>query len=254
MTLSGVRVRGLGSLIAAAVVALACVSVPPPAPQGAIALRADVYVQELVPGVWRHVSYRSFPELGQVPSNGLVVRGASSALIIDTAWNPEQTAAVLSWAEANVGPISAVVVTHAHDDRLGGLTEVRRRGIPSYALAKTVQMAAQDGWPPIEHGVTSPFALDGLGVSGEILFPGPGHTADNSTVWLRESRVLVGGCLVRASATTTMGNTSQADLDSWPRAIATLQQRYRDVRVVVPGHGEPGGSELFAHTRELLGK
>jgi hypothetical protein len=51
-----------------------------------------------------------------------------------------------------------------------------------------------------------------------------------------------------------MGNTTQADLEGWPRAIATLQQRYRDVRVVVPGHGEPGGPELLVHTRELLGK
>jgi glyoxylase-like metal-dependent hydrolase (beta-lactamase superfamily II) len=253
-SLGGVSVRQFGSLIAAAVVALACVSVPPPAPQGAIALRADVSIQALVPGVWRHVSYQNVHGWGRVPSNGLVVRGASGALIIDTAWNPEQTAAVLSWAEANVGPISAVVVTHAHHDRVGGLAEVQRRGIPSYALAETVQMAAQDGWPPIDHGVTSPFALDGLGVSGELLFPGSGHTADNSTVWLSETRVLAGGCLVRESASTTMGNTSQADLEGWPRAIATLQQRYRDVSVIVPGHGEPGGLELLAHTRELLGK
>jgi glyoxylase-like metal-dependent hydrolase (beta-lactamase superfamily II) len=246
-------VRRFCSLIATAVVVLSCVSGPPPAPQGAIALRADVYVQALVPGVWRHVSYHRFSGVEYIPSNGLVVRGAGGALIIDTAWNPEKTAAVFSWAEANVGPISAVVVTHAHDDRLGGLAEVQRRGIPSYALAETVQLAAQDGWPPIGHGVTSPFALDSLGVSGELLFPGPGHTTDNSTVWLREPRVLAGGCLVRASASTAMGNTSQGDLEGWPRAVATLQQRYPDVRIVVPGHGEPGGPELLAHTHELLG-
>jgi glyoxylase-like metal-dependent hydrolase (beta-lactamase superfamily II) len=245
--------RWFGALIGAAVV-LSCASGPPPAPQGAITLRADVHVQALAPGVWRHISYQSLPGVGQFPSNGLVVRGASGALIIDTAWNPEQTAAVLSWAEANVGQISAVIVTHAHDDRLGGLAEVRRRGIPSYALAETVQLSAKDGWPSIEHGVASPFALDSLGFSGELLFPGSGHTSDNATVWLRESRVLAGGCLVRASASTTMGNTTQADLEGWPRAIATLQQRYRDVRVVVPGHGEPGGPELLVHTRELLGK
>jgi len=247
-------VRGVGSFGAAALVALSCVSGPPPAPHGAIALRADVYVQTLVPGVLRHVSYRYVPELGQVPSNGLIVHGASGSLIVDTAWSSEQTAAILSWAESNVGPIRAVVITHAHDDRLGGLAEVQRRKIPTYALAETVRLAAQDDGPPIEHGVTSPFALDSLGVSGELFFPGAGHTTDNSTIWLRATRVLAGGCLVRASAATTMGNTRQADLESWPHAIATLQQRYPDVHVVVPGHGEPGGPELLAHTRELLGK
>lgn len=246
--------RRIGLFAAASVVTLSCMSGPPAAPPGAIALRPDVYVQTIVPGVLRHVSYRYFPELGQVPSNGLVVHGASGALIVDTAWNSEQTAAVLSWVESNVGPIRAVVVTHAHDDRLGGIAEVQRREIPSYALAETVRLAAQHDWPPIEHGVTSPFALDSLGVSGELFFPGAGHTTDNSTVWLRATRVLAGGCLVRASASTTMGNTSEGDLEGWPQAIATLQQRYPDVRVVVPGHGEPGGRDLLAHTRELLGK
>ena len=57
--LGGMSVRQFGSLIAAAVVALACVPVPPSAPQGAIALRADVSIQALVPGVWRHVPYKN---------------------------------------------------------------------------------------------------------------------------------------------------------------------------------------------------
>ena len=97
-------------------------------------------------------------------------------------------------------------------------------------------------------------SLERFGVSGELFFPGPGHTADNATVWLQENRVLAGGCLVRALTATSMGNTSEADLESWPRAIAALQARYPDVGIVVPGHGEPGGPELLAHTRELLRK
>jgi glyoxylase-like metal-dependent hydrolase (beta-lactamase superfamily II) len=208
----------------------------------------------LVPGVWRHVSYQDLPGVGPFPSNGLVVRGASGALVIDTAWNPEQTAAVLTWAEASVGEIRAVIVTHAHDDRLGGLAEVQRRGIPSYALAETVKLAAARGWPPIDHAVPSPFPLDTFSVSGEVFFPGPAHTVDNATVWLQETRVLAGGCLVRASAATSMGTTSEADLEGWPRAVAALQERYSSAAIVVPGHGEPSGPDLLAHTRELLGK
>jgi hypothetical protein len=57
-----------------------------------------------------------------------------------------------------------------------------------------------------------------------------------------------------ASAATMIGNTSEADLEGGPRAIATLRQRDRNVRVVVPGDGEPGGPELRAPTRELLGE
>jgi glyoxylase-like metal-dependent hydrolase (beta-lactamase superfamily II) len=132
---------------------------------------------------------------------------------------------------------------------------VERRGIASHALAATVARAAQrEGAPRIDRAVASPFALDGLGLglAGEVFFPGPAHTTDNATVWLAEPAVLVGGCAVRAAEATDMGNTSEADLAAWPRAIAALEARYPGARLVVPGHGEPGSLELLAHTRRLL--
>lgn len=44
----------------------------------------------------------------------------------------------------------------------------------------------------------------------------------------------------------------EADVESWPGAIARLQERYPEVRLVLPGHGELGGRDLVNHTRELL--
>lgn len=242
---------GEKSILAVCLLFAACTS-PPPAPIGATSLQAGVFVQPIAPGVWRHVSYRHFADSGQVPSNGLVVAGAEGAIIVDTAWDVEQTAGILDWVEANVGPARALLVTHAHDDRMGGVAEADRRHIPSYALSETVRRGREQGRPPIRHAVRSPFRLEALGVSGELYFPGPGHTADNATVWLQETRVLAGGCLVRAAAASSMGNTSDGDLEAWPVAIAALQERYPEVRIVVPGHGEPGGPELLTHTRDLL--
>jgi metallo-beta-lactamase class B len=234
--------------------ALACASSLPPPPQDATPLRDDVYVLPIGPRVWRHVSYQDVAGFGLVASNGLVVGDAGGALLVDTAWDPEQTASVLDWAAANVGPVRAVVVTHAHDDRLGGLAETERRGIASFASTETARLAASRDGPPIRNAVATPFPLESLGIAGELYFPGPAHTADNTTVWLAETRILAGGCMVRAVAATSLGNTSEADLESWPRAVAALQARYRHVRIVVPGHGEPGGPELLTHTRALLEK
>jgi hypothetical protein len=227
------RLNPASSLIIAALL-LSCASDPLPIPQDAKPLQPDVYVQSIGPGIWRHVSYRRFPTLGSVPSNGLVVTSPKGVLLVDTAWDPEQTARILDWVEENLGNINVLVVTHAHDDRLGGLAEVHRRRIPSYALAETVELAAEHGEPPIEHAVASAFSLEGFGVLGELFFPGPGHTVDNATVWLQETQVLAGGCLFaprqRPQWATPARPTSMAGLGPSPRfknAIQTPESWFR---------------------------
>ncbi len=37
----------------------------------------------------------------------------------------------------------------------------------------------------------------------------------------------------------------------WAASIARVQAAYPDARLVLPGHGDAGGPELLAHTREL---
>ena len=234
-----------------AVLALSCASLPTFIPVDGVSLGADVYVQRLAPNVWRHVSFKLLPGLGPVPANGVVVATGDGALVIDTAWNSEQGAVILDWAEKEIGPVRAVIVTHAHDDRLGGLEESSQRGIPSFALAETSRLAAEAGWPPIREPIDSGYSLASFGVRGEVYFPGAGHTVDNATVWLEDQRLLVGSCLVRSANATSLGNIEQADLESWPEAIARLQERYPEVLIVVPGHGDPGGPELLSRTREL---
>jgi glyoxylase-like metal-dependent hydrolase (beta-lactamase superfamily II) len=154
-------------------------------------LRDDVYVQRLQPGIWRHVSYRTYPDFGPVLSNGLIVTAANGALLVDTAWTPEQTEAILDWAGNAVGPVVALIVTHAHDDRMGGIRATARRGIESYALVETVSRADSEDGPAIDHGADS---------------------------------------------------------------IADLETRYADALLVIPGHGEPGTTDLLAHTQALLGR
>lgn len=231
--------------------AFACAGLPTFVPEDATRLGSDVYIQRLGPGVWRHISFRLIPGLGPVPSNGVIVRVPDGSLVIDTAWSPEQTALVFDWAEAQVGKVQAVIATHAHDDRLGGLAESDRREIPSYALAETSRLAAEKGWPPIREPVDSGYSLTAFGIRGEVYFPGAGHTVDNATIWLEDQRLLVGSCLVRSATSASLGAIQEADLDNWPQAIANLQERYPEVLTVVPGHGDPGGPDLLSHTRAL---
>lgn len=238
----------------AAVSLTACATVgtmaPAPAAEGHTA-ELDVTVTPLAEGVWLHTSYYELKDYGRYPSNGLVVRTAEGALLIDTAWTPEQTAWLLDWAEANVGQAHGVVVTHWHGDRSAGLPEVHRRGIRSFGSARTSAQAHAHGVEAPAHSFEDVMDLSPLGVAGEVRYAGAGHTVDNVVVWLASTRVLFGGCLVRATAAENMGNVADADLPAWPVTIAALEARYPGALRVVPGHGETGGTELLAHTRAL---
>ena len=90
------------------------------------------------------------------------------------------------------------------------------------------------------------------GTSVQVLYPGGGHTRDNIVVWLPASRILFGGCLVKADSAESLGYIADADLASWPGAITMLLHRFPRARIVVPGHGAVGGRGLLKHTLALL--
>src|SRR6185295_16460222 len=61
-------------------------------------LGGDLFVRQLLPGVWLHVSFKSTERGGRVSANGLLVTTGEMSLMIDTGWNPDQTRRLLRWA------------------------------------------------------------------------------------------------------------------------------------------------------------
>lgn len=214
----------------------------------------DLKVRELRPGVWLHTSWRVLPDGKRFPSNGLVVREGDHLLLIDTAGGEPLTEALFKWIDGTLRlPVRAAIVTHAHDDRLGGAPVLVRRGIPFYGRPMTRTIALEQKLPPPQglRGLAAVGGTDHVG-SAEVFYPGPAHTRDNVVVWLPESRVLFGGCAVRAASDTSLGNLADADVKEFPASIRRVLERYPTTDVVVPGHGEPGGRELLEHTLALL--
>lgn len=223
-------------------------------PAVSTAQAADLQVSELRPGVWLHVSWQTFPDGTRVPSNGLIVRDGNHLLLVDTAWGEALTARLLDWIDANLRlPVTRAVVTHSHHDRIGGSAALLSRGIRISTHPLTRQLASEQGLP-------IPEALAELAEAGstarvgpaELFYPGPGHTRDNLMVWLPDSRVLFGGCAVRAASAKGLGNVAHADTAAWPASIQRALERYGSAEVVVPGHGDAGGPELLRHTLSLF--
>lgn len=211
------------------------------------ALSRDVSVRRLTDRVWIHTTGHRLPDGRSIPSNGLIVDAGDAVVLVDTAWGVAETRAVLDWAERTLGrPVTRAVLTHGHEDRIGGLPALRERGIELiYAAARTLGDLSLPEDVLLKDTGAQVTVAEGV----VAFYPGAAHAPDNLMVWIEPGDVLFGGCAIRAEAATGLGNTADADLAAWRRAIHYVLTRYPEPRWVVPGHGEPGGADLVVLTR-----
>lgn len=213
-----------------------------------------IRLYQISDNVWTHVTTHRFGD-AVYPSNGLVVRDGESLLLVDTAWGQRGTERLLSEIEHAIGaPVTRVISTHFHDDRVGGTEYLSKLGIPSFATPLTRTLAQDEGNEVPEHGIEDLSKAGDLVSFGpvQIYYPGPAHTADNIVIYVPSAQVLFGGCAVHEASRKSAGNIADADLSEWPKSIRRIQQAFPDAKTVVPGHGIPGGSELLEHTITLV--
>jgi len=207
-------------------------------------------IQQLTDSVYLHISHKVVDGFGLVDSNGLVVLMGSEAYIVDTPWSTQDTETLLQWINAQGFTLKGVVSTHFHEDRTAGIEYLNANAIPTYASARTNKILQRQGRPLAANTFNKDkFSLVKAHI--EVFYPGAGHAQDNVVVWLPEQKLLFGGCLIRANAATSLGNTSDAVLSAWSASVEELQSRYADVKLVVPGHGDVGDVSLLEHTRVL---
>lgn len=218
---------------------------------GAHAADGNLDIKPLATNVWVHTSWQTVATWGVVPSNGLIVREAGRVVVIETAWGAAPSRDLLAWIDRELKlPVTHLIVTHFHEDRLGGWEVFAERGVRVVASENTLALAKLKPTPAFDLYRLSPGDKRALG-NLEILYPGPAHAPDNVVVWLPAGRILVGGCAVRAAASAGLGNLSDASVADWAASIARVQAAYPNARIVLPGHGDAGGPELLTHTREL---
>jgi metallo-beta-lactamase class B len=224
---------------------------PPTEPESVF---GPVEFTKLTDDVWLHTSYKSLPEIGPFPSNGLIVKTDAGPVLIDTAWNDAQTEQILEWSEETLGaPIEHLIVTHAHDDKMGGVAALHQRNIATHGLRLTNEAAKTRNLVPTRESfdLVEGRSIEIGGV--EVFNPGAGHTEDNVVVFVESTHVLFGGCLVRPGASGSLGNVADADVEHWDVAVERLERRYgKRAKHVVPSHGPPGGPELLGHTITLV--
>ncbi len=211
-------------------------------------VHSPVELSKIEDSVWVHTTYKH-----KIPSNGLIVQTSAGLLLIDTPWDDSLTTALLDSTQQRFNQSFVLaIITHAHDDRIGGISTLHKKGIKVVSISLTCQKAKELGYevPEQVSSMDTTFMVGNERL--EIFYPGAGHTIDNSVVWFPERKILFGGCLVKAESNTSLGNVMDADLKEWPRSIHKVLDKFPAAEVVIPGHGASGGMELLQHTLDLL--
>ena len=187
------------------------------------------------------------------PSNGLILETTAGVVVVDTPWDTAQSRQLFDWIEMHIKKeVILCIVTHAHDDRMGGIEEFARRGIRVISTPLTSQHAARQGLRKPEAVLPNDTLFTIGGVPMECFFPGKGHTDDNIVVWFPNQRILFGGCLVKSTNVGGLGNIADADLHAWPGSIRVVMKKFSSHQIVIPGHESWSNNNSLEHTLELL--
>jgi metallo-beta-lactamase class B len=218
-----------------------------------IKINNDIQLIHLQDSIYIHKTWHKLEKFGRFPSNGLIIIKNGQAIMVDTPMDNEKTEGLTNYLEDSLNvELVKFIACHYHDDCMGGINFLHKKGVESIANSMTISKCKELNLPLPKVSFTDSLILNFNGEIVECRFFGGGHTFDNITVYMPQKKILFGGCLVKSAQSKNLGNLADAVVAEWAGTVKKLIGKYPDVEIVVPGHGDAGGSALLNHTVELV--
>ena len=218
---------------------------------------ATLEIDSIASNTYVHRTYLSTKEWGKVACNGAIYVSRAESVVFDTPATDSVSIELISWIKAHThSRIKAIVVNHSHADCLGGLAVFHTAGIPSYSSKRTQLFARNDtvNKPVVpQYGFTKELILKIGGTSIINYFPGEGHTRDNIVSYIPATKVLFGGCIIKALGS-GKGNLAEANVTTWAESVRNVKQKFPNAVIIIPGHGAYGTRSLLDYTIKMFAK
>lgn len=205
--------------------------------------------------------------------NSYLVETADGVVVVDTNLLNSEIAALVAKVDAVGKPLLGVFVTHAHPDHFNGVHALveGRDDVPVYATeavdavireiadAKRAQWGPVygDEWPAVTAYPTVPLkdgaevVLDGVRYTARDLGPAESH-ADSIFVARAEGDAQGVAFIGDLAFHGTHPYTADGHGAQWLDVLDTLADELADAAVLLPGHGEPTGTEVLVAQRAYL--
>lgn len=188
-----------------------------------------------------------------VAANGMYVVTNDGVVLFDSPWDTNQALPLLdSIYKKHNKKVVMSIATHFHDDRTGSLAIYNSKGIATYTSKQTDSLCVVYG----EKRPSSTFKNDTVFKVGKYSFktfyPGKGHAPDNIVIWFENEKILYGGCFIKSSEATDLGNLSDANVIEWKASTEKVLYTFRKPKHIIPGHQRWKSKKSLWHTLQLI--
>lgn len=217
----------------------------------------DFIIQKLSNHIYEHISFLKTNNYGKVASNGMIAVNGNEAVVFDAPTNNQSTKELINYISHKLKyKIIAVIPTHFHEDCVGGLKEFIEHNIPVYASNRTIGLLNEEGEGYSKLLLTGFDDSLTLNIGDQKVYAkyfGEGHTKDNIVGYFPEDSAVFGGCLIKEVGA-SKGYLGDANVKEWSETVRKVEFKYSNAKIVIPGHGKWGGTELFDYTIKLFSK
>lgn len=214
----------------------------------------NLIIKKLSNHIYEHISYLNTDDYGKVGCNGMLVINENKGIVFDTPTDNKSSLELIDFVTSKLKTeIIAIIPTHFHEDCLGGIEEFEKHNIQTYAASKTIELLKNNNqnFSKSIKEFDNNLTLDIGNKKVYAEYFGEGHTKDNIIGYFPEDNAVFGGCLIKKVGA-GKGYLGDANTDQWSETVRKIKLKHPKAKIVIPGHGKLGGTELFDYTVELF--